>query len=201
MKRALVVAVTLLFVSSHAAAQERAGRLRNASPDIAAKYEALRALGAEDVQAEWVQLSPAVKRGIWTLHLTQFLDDHPELTAEQRGVIFEALGVTGSGAYEVDPRSPEYAAHVLEPMRQLHARAKALLPRELVREAFLQLGPGGGLSGGRRFQVTVQETCHCRTGTDDCGPGIPCIRPTPRYCTFYYACGPMFTEGCNGLCY
>lgn len=199
MKRALVVtAIGLVFLSAGAAmAQERAAGLRLAQPDAAAKYEFLRTLSKSDMRSEWVQLSPAMKRGIWTLHLTQFLDDRPELTPEQRGVVFEALGLIASGIFEVDYRSPEYATRVLEPVRQLERRARAVMPKELVREVLLQLSPEAGRPG---FRAAAQNTCYCRrsAGSEDC-PGGMCVQD-PNWCAFYPYCGPMMMEACDGVC-
>lgn len=203
MKRALVVsAIGLVLLSAGTAmAQERSSRLRLAQPDVAAKYESLRTLSKRDLRPEWVQLTPAMKSGIWTLHLTQFLDDHPELTAEQRSVVFEALGLIASGALEVDYRSPEYATRVLEPARQLERRARTLLPNELVREALLQLSPAAEPAGPGGFKVASQNTCHCRisAGGEDCGWSGTCVQD-PNICAFYPYCGPMMMEACDGIC-
>lgn len=194
-------AVVVVFSAVMATAQEQHGRFRGTLTDVQSKYEALQALSVRDVKDAFTQLTPQVRGDIWTLHLLRVIGDHPELTHEQRGVLFEALGLIASGAFEMDASDPEWTTRVREPLQQIEKRAALLLPADLVRVALYGLTRDAAQTrvGPGRFGIRTNETCHCQIGGTDCYPSVACERNFPR-CTLTIGCGPMYLDGCNGLC-
>lgn len=191
----------LLVLTATASAQELGGRLRGPRTEVEATYETLRSFTSRDVRAEFAKLPPATQGDVWTVHLLRVIAAHPELTHEQRGVLFEALGLIASGAFEADRNSPDWNERVREPLTQIEKRARVLLAPELVQKALFDLSPIASLERAQRrpSKVTTNETCHCNTTGTDCSPSVPCVRTFPR-CTLAQGCGPMYLDGCNGLC-
>lgn len=194
-------ALLLLVLTATASAQDLEGRMRGARLEVESTYETLRTFNGRDVKAQFAKLSPAMQGDVWTLHLLRVMAAHPELTHEQRGVLFEALGLIASGAFEADRNSPEWNQRVREPLAQIEKRARALLSPELVQVALFDLSPVASLERLQRrpSKFVTNETCHCNTTGTDCSPSVPCVRTFPR-CTLAQGCGPMYLDGCNGLC-
>lgn len=201
MKRGVVLIGVVLLFALTLTAQELPGRLRGAEVDVAATYDHLRSFNGREVKAEFAKLPAQMQADVWTMHLVQVIADHPELTPDQRGVLFEALGLIASGAFEADRTSPEWTTRVREPLAHIEARAKALLSPELVQIALYDLDRDAALSRLKRAtrRVTTNETCNCHQGGTDCSPDVPCERGFPR-CTLAQGCGPMYLDGCNGTC-
>jgi hypothetical protein len=196
----LLVSLVLLFTVT-ASAQELKGRLRGAQLEVEASYDTLRSFNGRDVKPEFAKLTPQMQADVWTLHLVEVIADHPELTHEQRSVLFEALGFIASGAFEADRNSPDWNTQVREPLTYIEKRAKALLSPELVQIALYDLNKEAALERLHRptFRVTTNETCHCNQAGNDCFPSVPCERGFPK-CTLAQGCGPMYLDICNGLC-
>lgn len=201
MRKALICAALALLVAATASADDLAGRLRGARADAERTYDVLRSFNRSDVKVQFAALTPQLQADVWTVHLTRVIAEHPELTPDQRGVLFEALGLIASGAFEADRNDPEWNARVREPLAHIEARARLLLSPELVMVALYDLDRDAALSRleRRRFRIGTNETCHCNTTGTDCSPNVPCVREFPR-CTLAQGCGPMYLDGCNGLC-
>jgi hypothetical protein len=197
-RTALITALVLLCGTA-ASAQEYEARLRGARADVEVRYESLQTLSAGEAKAEFANLSHREQGDVWTFHLLRVIGDHPELTADQRGVLYEALGLVASGAFEIERNDPSWTARVSEPLSHVRARAELLLPPDLVRVALYGLSRDAAMLGTRSRQLTTNATCNCHQGGTDCSPSVPCLRPPPR-CTLAQGCGPMFLDGCNGEC-
>jgi hypothetical protein len=204
-QRTILLAASVLFCAIAASGQEFEGRLRGARAEVEASYAELQTLSAGDVREQFAKLTPQMQGDVWTTHLLRVLDDHPELSHEQRGVFYEALGLIASGMFEADKRSPAWQTQFREQLTYLDGRARQLLPPELHHRALYSLNREAArvlFQPGRR-DVTVNYICHCNTinGALDCGGDKTCYRIGQECTRTTAGCGQFFQDPCNGLCY
>jgi hypothetical protein len=83
-------------------------------------------------------LSPELKSAVWTIHLSQFLDD-PRLSQPQRQLVQVAITLLVPLAYEksADPSLDD----VSEPLTRLEQSVRNLFPPDLAASVFGMLGP------------------------------------------------------------
>lgn len=195
--RLLCIAIIAAFAAP-SFADERAPHLREV-------YDALATKSQFERQDIVPTLPPDVQTALWTIHLKQFLVNHPELTVEQRSVIYEALGLLTSDVFE-RLRSTDAATRVAAEgeVDELGARAKLRMSRALGREALAQIGPPqvtpaiATNSAEPPGHGQPNDTCDCSIVSDYCWFGdclytFTCTR-TPS------GCGTLFRYRCDGLC-
>ncbi|MFP5245788.1 MAG: bacteriocin fulvocin C-related protein [Thermoanaerobaculia bacterium] len=195
MKRSFGQLVMVFLVCTLGALPAR-GDLRAAA---AGQYARLSTVTMQERRELFAGMPAAMQTELWTLHLHYFLDVHPELTAAQRSVVYEALGIVASGAFDVERNTVTWAERVGEPVAQLDARARPLFSPELFAEAFLELGPRSP-----RQTENLWVACDCNVEMDFC-----CIldcptSPTPNCskvrCIKGSGCGLLFLFACDGFC-
>jgi hypothetical protein len=176
--------------------------------DVATEYASLRTRTSPEIREAYQAMPSATRRAIWTEHLVTFLREHPEFDAAQRAVILEGIGLLATGIFDVAPYDligRELAGKEIE---RVVAKAKELLPKELVWSAFYSLnrsperGSSSNLPRNKRLQTnTVDCDCSHYLGCED--PNATCVpRPGPGFCVIVpsYDCGPYFYYACDGLC-
>ena len=197
-QRTAILAASVIFCAMAAYGQEFEGRFRGVRAEVEATYANLQTLSTENIRDEFALLTPQMQGDVWTLHLLRVLDDHPELSHEQRSVFYEALGLIASGMFEAERRSPAWQTQFREQLAYIEVRARQLLPRALVRAALYNLN--GEAAGSRN--VTANGTCRCYSLAEEneCGGSMWCGR-TDELCTRTSSgCGPAFLDPCNGIC-
>lgn len=100
--------------------------------DVAVLYDVISRLSVPEEKAFLRHLSSEMKIALWQLHTRRFLEDHPELTDEQRTAIEDGI----ASIHEWFERDEETAA-AREGFRQ---RIESLLPPELVYRLYYSLG-------------------------------------------------------------
>lgn len=203
----------VLFAVSSSAIELQKMSLRTARVDAVSVYSDLMQRPMAERRVLYGDLSSGMKSDLWVVHLQQFMASHPELTPEQRGVVFEGLGIIAAGVFE----SKDKDSDLVNAVRQLELRAKAIVPNDLFREAFVNLGgadPRAGVGDGAipsplvvqhlRPKVLDDVMCECSTESDWCGSpgsGMTCHGGLAFSCTFQTGCGTLWQYACNGLCF
>ena len=187
-----------------------------------AKYLEISSLATESRKDFYSQsLSDDMKDDLWSLQFEYCLIDHPELTAEQRSIIFETLGFIQSGALHVHVGSPDRHARVELPIQHLAERlSQSAFPN--ARETFAHLGYPDPFSVS---QVPAQSARgKLRTTKPDLGNLPPCecsSEPNQDFCCVLDCltsgtpkcisvphtclrtpdgCGWLWQSACNGYC-
>lgn len=187
----------LLFVMPVSAYSQQASPipLRNPRTAVIAQYARMAALPIEQRKEIYGLLPVQMQSDVWTFHLESFLLDHPDLNAEQRGVVFEAVGLIQSGVLAPDAS-----------LQHLEARARAALPPDMMDAAFLKLGPQRVVTSAKLIPRALSD-CECSTVSDYCCFTDCPTSPTPKCargrktCTLVASgCGFLWQYGCNGIC-
>jgi hypothetical protein len=206
--RKLTVVLLLSLVALPLAAQslDRAAPQRAARIELIAQYDALAALPMFDRMRELRALPPDVQQALWTKHVQVFLHDHPNLTAEQRSVAMEGIGLLETRVIEASySADPEQSAAAQSALRQLDQRATLLLGTELTKAAFYRFGPPELPSPQNHFaSVTVGfdlQACDCATDADCTDPTLHCIARPHDCFAIPNACGPFSNVACSALCH
>lgn len=166
--------------------------------DTAGMYSYLATPEGKDA---YVALPPSIKRELWLVHLRRALGEVPNLSAAQRGLIFETIGLIALGVFEGEPTSDSWDQLYGAQMRDLERRAREAFDARLARSLFAELGPEVD------FAVTESffDPCSCSTESDWCdlitNPNPRCrsggdYRCRPRAS----GCGFLLMYACDGLC-
>jgi hypothetical protein len=172
---------------------------------IVARYDALAPLTVDERKEAYMMEAPEIQNALFVLHLERFLATHPELTVDQRAVIYEGLGLLRTGLLaRLHSADSDEAFRANEELTQLSLRTKSVLSLELAEKAFAQIGPGTppreSLGGhGKIIAATSRPYCSCATMDSYCNPGF-CFSEPVR-CLPVPACGTFFQYACDGLCY
>ncbi|MCU1231803.1 MAG: hypothetical protein JWO97_4687 [Acidobacteria bacterium] len=206
--RKLPVVLLLSLAAFPLAAQslDRAAPQRAARIELIAQYDALAALPMVDRMRDLRALPPDVQQALWTKHVQVFLHDHPNLTAEQRSVAMEGIGLLETRVIEAScSADPEQSAAAQSALRQLNQHATLLLGTELTKAAFYRFGPPELPSPQNRFaSVTVGfdlPSCDCATDGDCSDPLLHCISRPHDCVAVANSCGPFSDIACVALCH
>jgi len=172
---------------------------RNTKEDVVSQYASISHLDVEQRKSIYISLTPEMQNDLWLLHTQLWLEDHPDISDEQRDVVFQALGILATGG----KKSPQLQGAI----GRLQQRARDVFPPELLRSAFLELGATVSREpnrlGGLRVTPLAYD-CECSTADDWCAilPTNPlkCFRGR-GICAFTQdGCGWWLDKGCNGVC-
>jgi hypothetical protein len=179
--------------------------LRTERRAVEAVYDEIAALDYEEGRAEYAQLPGTLKTDLWLLQFERYLAAHPELNADQRAAIFEAIGLLSSGVLDMDRKSADWDALVRQPLMRLDADAKAAFDPVTFKMLFQRLGLVALPLENPKLHTKTLVDCDCSSDSDWC-----CIYPTcPETChsglgyrcTFTPdGCGTFFAYPCSGLC-
>ncbi|HEV2722884.1 MAG TPA: bacteriocin fulvocin C-related protein [Thermoanaerobaculia bacterium] len=114
--------------------REARGRLAAEPPDVAREYEHLASEPFESRRHLFGLLPSSMKSAVWVHHLLRAVTTHPEFTAEQRSVIYDAIRLAAPAHYEADP------ATVRKDLDDLTLRAQRLFSGDVVLHLFLEIG-------------------------------------------------------------
>jgi hypothetical protein len=202
---AFILSVTFVFATTSVKLGMTAGeaqsklsqdRVAVQAVDLYETYEALSALPISSRKAVYRALSADAKSGLWRIHLTGYLTEHPELTEEQRGVIVDAIALVTPRLFEIAESNPNWLTDMHSPVELLKKRVLEVFPRGVAVGVFTQLGtpaPSHALDdeGG-----IGQSNCNCNTDSiwscDNCTAGG--CKKTP------FGCGWLMFYECNGRC-
>lgn len=179
--------------------------LRNSRIEVEATYARLGATDMATRREIYGSLPDAMKEDLWTVQLEYFITDHPDLTAAQRSVAYEAIGLLATGGLQAT-----------ESVAALQSRAYAVFSKNLLNAAFVNLGSPDGavamLRAGSVNEVSEQAPrpvhaswlCDCNTDPqqDFCGADLgpaKCLDGR-RVCTFTSGCGWWWSYACDGYC-
>jgi hypothetical protein len=210
----LVFVATLNGPAAVIAQQPVSVPLRNPEAAVVATYGQLSLMPMTQRRQLYAVLPAPMREDLWSLHLTYFLADHPELRAADRAVIFEALGLCQSGALETPESSSEWTARVSQPILQLAAHAKGAPGADILTSALTRLG-GPDMPEVKSRQTLQTDDfgsmdCECNTTNSYCCIGPECwTSPTPncrrpqrpfRCAASATGCGWVWSDPCNGIC-
>lgn len=206
MANVLRVLAVLFVLSLPLAAQEMAVPLRNPRAAVATTYAQLSTQRLMDRKVLYASLPASMQSDLWALHLSYFLEEQQDLTAPERSLIFEAIGLIETGLLELPRSSPESASSAAEfdrHVRQLGSRR--------VFDALTQLG-GPELhftvkAHGLRTEWEPGDDCECSTDSDYCCFGDCPTSTTPNchrsgrpWCIAVHGCGLFWSFDCDGIC-
>lgn len=184
--------------------------LRNPQAAVVSTYAQLAGEGLADRRSLYATLPPPMQEDLWTLQLSYFLTDHPDLPQREKAIAFEALGLFQSGLFELDRSSAAWRTTALPALSQLDERMRKEGSRLLI-DALTRLGgPDLGFptarAGGLRSNISVGGECECSTASDYCclfdcptSPSPNCHRTKP-YCYGSNGCGLGWAFYCDGVC-
>lgn len=197
----------LLSCAIVAGAQERSIPLRNLYPEVEAKYQSIQFLSREELRETLGTMKPTLAADVWTVHILSILRAHPEFTAAQRSLIYEALGLIVSGSFEIDRASREWTDQARPTLLDLTTRVNAAFPADIARALMLDprdpvmtlLSPGNRRDSRGLIKSQGWEWCYCSIyyGTD-C-QFANCVDAFPP-CMAWFGCGPWGWDACDGVC-
>lgn len=184
--------------------------LQSADETTSRTYDSITELSGIERRAMYRTLSPSTRAELWILHFQQVLHDHPDLTAAERSVILEGIGLIRSGSVDFSLPAAEQNRETQESIAALQYRAQAALSADLVRLTFGEIGGEQRVvTPAHRFHVTTNAPptdCICNVGSlYTCGgPSDPlpyCFAPLQPSCTIITSgCGFLWLYICDGLC-
>jgi hypothetical protein len=162
------------------------------------QYAELSALPRVEQSAALMTVPAVRQQELWAIHLERFLAAHPDLTADQRAVVFQALGLLRASVLErLRSADPAVALQARADLDALDHRAKAVLGRELAQEAIERLASQP--AEPKHFTAAPLDLCYCSTTYQDvCGGGFVC--GSDLRCTPDLMCGPFGWDACDGTC-
>lgn len=212
MKKLVLLLLVALCLAPSLLAQPVSVPLHNPQAAVVSTYAQLSAQRLADRRSLYATLPAQMQEDLWALHLSYFLADHPELTSEEKALVFEGLGLVESGIMEVDPASAEWRTNTLASAHSFEGRVRKIGTKVLL-EAFTRLGgpeityPSAGAKG-LRSDWQPGGDCECNTTHDFCclGPECSttttpnCRRPVRPWCIAGHGCGILLLEDCDGVC-
>jgi len=136
-------AATLLAQSSQQVKQSAATdiefreairRLAVEPPDVAREYEHLASQPFESRTHLVAALPSSMKSALWAHHLLSAVTTHPEFTAEQQSVIYDAIRLLTPELFETHSPGARKVVH------DLTLRAQRLFTRDVALSLFVQIG-------------------------------------------------------------
>ena len=215
-----IVAVMALFICGAAEAQESRVALHNNNGSVTAAYASIRSLGRAEGARFYKELPSDMQADVWTVHLARFVSVHPEITDDQRALIYEALGMLSSDmGQRIVNGSRSEADRAQTSLRNFKMRTLVAFPRALAQEAFSDLGVYATQDEVRSRRAATSEfrlriatesvpktpECNCTLGnsTDFCDQ---VTNPSGYYCnakdciSSSWGCGWIWWEPCTGVC-
>lgn len=215
------------FADNDVELREAVHRLAVEPADVRREYEHFASEPLESRRHRFAALPSSMKSAVWVHHLLRAVTTHPEFTAEQRSVIYDALRLLSPSMYDTHSLATDEAVH------DLTMRAQLLFPRDVALAVFVEIGSdipfaaaseagielnratANRIEGDQRAlpkrdaksQPPVRATamnCSCSVFSDWCavaqwpGSGWSCHLAD---CTRKeYACGTLSNYTCNGIC-
>src|SRR5258708_24716409 len=141
--------------------REAIGRLAVEPPDVAREYEHLASQPFESRRHLFAALPSSMKSALWVHHLLSAVTTHPEFTAEQQSVIYDAIRLLSPALYETDPATGRKDLHDLT----LHAQR--LFSPDVALSLFVEIGSAIPIAGAPEAGVELNEsTSRSRTEGD-----------------------------------
>jgi len=174
-----LVPFLLLTATPAAIAAESRVMLHNPRGEVVSTYAAITSLPAPQARSMFRTLTVAMQGDVWLLHLDEFMVNHPELTAEQRAVIYEGIGLLASGA--IEPRgldgsatpAVQYAVGVFgERAKSVHGPQLAFLAFANLSREHSAIGLPPTATARPRTNAPLlpgQDECQCSGDSDWCG--------------------------------
>lgn len=165
----------------------------------------------EDARVMYSELAPGMKGDLWLYQWHLYLTTMPQLTVEQRAVIFEAVGMVLAGYMDNRKDDPSWVAWAQAARTKHLSDAEAVFDRPTTKLLFMRLGSPATatvdhtLGPGLHIRPDTIPDCSCNATNDYC-----CIWPTCLdrcrtgigfRCTFTQdGCGDFWQDPCNGIC-
>jgi hypothetical protein len=168
------------------------------------------------------ELPDHMRAALWLVHLNGFLRTHPELTDDQKLIVYQAIGFAASGNLEIPRTSVVWQTKVLPMLGRLKKAVELEFPADLALEAFYHIGTA--MPGAPRASEPIIDherllgthtalhpiplfvDCDCNSENHlftTCGsPSSPerCRVDGQHQCTPHVDCGFLWADSCDGLC-
>lgn len=202
-----VLLFVLLLCAMVAGAQERSIPLRNPHPEVQAKYESIQFLSRAELREVMGTMAPKMAADVWTVHIVRILRVHPEFTAAQRSLIYEALGLIASGSFEIDRASREWTELGRPTVLDLTKRVNTAFPADIARALMLDprdplmtLPSPGDRRDRRGLKSQGWEWCYCSVFYQTDCEFADCFDDSHPPCLVWNGCGPWTFDACDGVC-
>jgi hypothetical protein len=216
MKKAIVIAVLTVVAPLCLFADDLAVKVAREST----MYDILAGRPEAERKVLYRALQPEAQAALWRVHLSRFVEQHPDLNSYQRELIARFEEFLTAETFAAPAGSDELRTQVREPLDRLQDAVRIAFPAELAEEAFTRIGPadeplefvpGGGFErhgitrrGGRIETNPCQgcgtggvPDCSCSLSSDWCGIGSYCGGST---CYPAEGCGFMLRYLCDSQC-
>jgi len=215
------------FAENDVELREAIHRLAVEPPDVGPEYEHLASAPWESRRHLFAAFPSSMKSAVWAHHLLRAVTTHPEFTAEQRSVIYDAIRLLSPERYDT------HSAATREAVENLSMRAQLLFPRDVALAVFVDVGsaipfaaaPEAGADLNReranrtesdrrdlpKRDATSQRPpakvmgmdCDCSVFTVNwcaarLGTGWECHLTSCNFTDF--GCGFLGMTGCDGIC-
>lgn len=195
-------------VSLPLSAQQASVPLRNPKAAVASTYGQLSAQPIAQRRAAYAELPASMRADLWAMHFANVLADH-DLSAEERAVILEAIGIVEAGLLEIDPSSPAWKSTTRLLARHVDEAGSRVVFDALSVLGAPELSPVHLLKArSPRTDWLPGDDCECNTSGmnfccfGDCptSPTPNCVRSGRPWCIPTHGCGLFWLEDCNGIC-
>lgn len=200
---AAFVALVALHAAPTSAQDPISGDSRVRRVEVSRVYDSLTSLDPRERRAEYGNFAPALRAELWILHLTNFLKNRPELTVEQRSLVFEAVGLMQTRTLDLTPVDAKLDSPSNRALFDFERRAHLAFDKETYRAAFVLLGPAQ-IKLPDRVKMGVRSDgvdCDCNTGDDTCHPSSQGCQTWTACDWTVDGCGTFGTYWCDGLCW
>lgn len=183
--------------------------------EVGQTYDALVSIHKQERKRIYGTLPASMKSALWNHQFLIALVQHPELTAEQRAVLYDAVELFTPELFEIPFASPGWSRRVDQPVRELTRRAKAAFGVALGGQLFARLGPMTQVVAPQTADASLSAKtlhpapndippCECSTVSDYCsweyGSDFACVGGG-CYWGLNWGCGTAELYPCNGLCH
>jgi len=160
------------------------------------------------------EISADLRADLWIYHMQRYLLTHPTLSAEERALVLEGIGMVAAGLIDFGSK-PEATKQTRAILDGFAERSRAIMPADHFAEAFVSLGrealpahtgehKRSTLMPSRIVPLCVSCTpdCECATASDWCnGITNPDNVCTAGSCiTIFQSCGTFWQYDCYGIC-
>ncbi len=195
MKRAQLCVLVLLSLGLSPAPPPQPPVKLVASADVVAAYNALSTLEPGQRKELYSALTADVRAELWRLQHQMYLADHPELTAEQRSLLYELAPHLTPELYSGQWKGTQMVDRV--EVDRLHQRAAEIFSPDEMSAIFFRLG--GDHAAQHRWQLRATFECYCAANSD-CEGGLHCLTQVHGCTRTPNGCGPDLTKACTGFC-
>ena len=169
---------------------------------VASAYNALAPLGRAERTAVLRALSPQMRSSVWRAHMVFFINDHPELTAEQQAAIAAISDALVPVLFDSTHAADLDTLAARIDLDKATDSAKRVLPAQVIAAIVYSVGPPKEDTPATHLKAHVELVGDCTCAGFD--GGDPCYEQCyhDRICQFLQdGCGAFGLDPCSATCH